>query len=494
MIHYDTMRNRRQVDRQKLTHAENFRGLLTISYILFFVISMAWSIEFWSIFWLTLISTSLSLYLGPFGILMPDRKLYDPATLFNSATFYYLIKGLPISWGEIPPHLYQMSYNSIVQRHIFVIVATAAGLLMWNLGYHWVLRRRQSTDRTVEATSAEPILQQRKTGAGVVILTLVGLLSLVLLSRSLGGDLFSFLLNPLTRSYLSDAQYGAGAGLGFFWLYGTYMLPVASMPWLVVIVSNSQRPDLGWWAHVTLSLFVIFVLSPRAVLLSFVISLLIQYHLSVRRIQPIWIALFGISGVVYSYFINSWRSITGRGGIWSITQGLVALPLELSPQGIFRWLGGTDLSDIRMFVLVADAYGRTLPLKYGETLLRLFTQLVPRTIWPSKPPDLGTEIGQLFAPGTLSGTPPGFFAEMYMNFHLVGVIGGCLLLGAGLAWFYRRSMVESNSFMSLAVYALVAPRIFLLVSSTFANVVLVTLILVAGIVIAFKMSPTVDRQ
>jgi oligosaccharide repeat unit polymerase len=145
-------------------------------------------------------------------------------------------------------------------------------------------------------------------------------------------------------------------------------------------------------------------------------------------------------------------------------------------EGFMNFFSGMALSDIRIFVLIERFYGSLLPLKYGETLLRLITQLIPRAIWNDKPLDLGIEIGQLFLPGTLSGTPPGFFGEMYMNFHVFGVVFGAFILALILGKLYKIWILENNTRKGELYYAVLISRIALFPSSTIANIVLTLLI------------------
>lgn len=171
----------------------------------------------------------------------------------------------------------------------------------------------------------------------------------------------------------------------------------------------------------------------------------------------------------------------------TLSAGISTLAETVDLSQFIKFFGSPSLADIRIFLLVESFYGRVLPLKYGATLTRVVTQLIPRTLWPSKPYDLGIEIGHLYDPNTISGSPPGFFAEMYINFHVIGVIIGGVLLGALLAFLYCAWILNHRSVKKIVLYAILAPRIFLIPSSTLANVVIATAIFSISALFAMSM-------
>lgn len=75
-----------------------------------------------------------------------------------------------------------------------------------------------------------------------------------------------------------------------------------------------------------------------------------------------------------------------------------------------------------------------LEYQNGATIAQWLVAPVPRAIWPEKPLIApGPLIGQALYGTDRSGVPPGYIAEMYWNFGLVGVLVGAMLLGWLLA-------------------------------------------------------------
>lgn len=466
---------------------------LLFLYIALYLVLLLPRTEYPFILLTTLVVTALSLWFGPLALIGSNssRKIYDPATIFNSAAFYYSIKAAPLAWGERPPFLRVISYADIAQIYPVVALYVFLGLISWNLAYNSVMRSKPRQDQVPSLSDAASRPSKRRVGLelGVIFLTIIGVFSFIMLFRSIGESITVFLTNPWTRAYLADTTYGSGVSLAYFWMYGIYMLPTASLLWLALFGKQGRSPHLLWWLYSGLVLTILFLISPRANLVSFLISLLITYHLLVKRISLTVLGLAGLGTALYSYLTNLWRGIVGSMRTPTIDVGLTELTYRVNANEFLNFFGGVDLTDIRLFVLIQDAYGNTLPLKYGATLLRIVSQFIPRALWPSKPYDLGIEIVRLYDINTTSGTPPGFFPEMYMNFHVPGVLIGAFLLGASLAFLYKIWVqYPSNRVVGTVLYALTAPRIFLAVSSTLANSVTTTLIALVGASVALALS------
>ncbi|MCX6031747.1 MAG: hypothetical protein NT169_20900 [Chloroflexi bacterium] len=442
--------------------------------------------------WMTLGLTALALWFGPLDLLTSDkeRKWYDPAMLFNLAIFYYALKGVTLAGGVKPEYLLFLPNDMIATGYVTVALFVMGGLIAWNWGYYTVLRRR------IPNGLAKRIFPENKSKSaslvgnpllGVILLSLIGIACLLLFSRSIGGDIFIFLLHPLQLSYLADDTFGAASPLANLWKSGVDMFPVASLIWLAIIGQMKKKPGILWWIHVSISIGINLVMGGRADVLGLIASIALVYHLSVSPLSATFIAGFAGVAAAYAYLINQWRSVVGGMSSASIAVGQSEVINRLSLDGLYAFLSGTDLTDIRLFVLIADAYDRVRPFQYGATLLRVVSQFVPRAVWPGKPLDLSIEIADLFRPGSLSGIPPGFFAEMYLNWHVFGVILGGALLGAGLALLYRNWIVTKSS-AGTVFYAILLPRILMLPSGTLANVIDSAIVSFLGAMIAFAVS------
>jgi oligosaccharide repeat unit polymerase len=103
---------------------------------------------------------------------------------------------------------------------------------------------------------------------------------------------------------------------------------------------------------------------------------------------------------------------------------------------------------------IMNAIPHELSMQYGKTIGVWFLAPIPRSFWNSKPlVSSGPIIGTTIYKNRISGVPPGFVAEMYWNFHVIGVFAGCLLLGFFLRWTQINfSPQHSTSLSKLVIY------------------------------------------
>jgi hypothetical protein len=292
------------------------------------------------------------------------------------------------------------------------------------------------------------------------------MISFYFLIRAGGGNVFAFLLQSWRRGYLSDtALSGASSPYSSLFVPGMFLLPLAGIVWLAILGSKGQSPGMGFWVYALTVQVALFLVMPRATQLGSLLSLMFVYHYAVRRLSVRHVAGFGLIGWIYAYAMGVWRGVSHSAS--GIDQFGPLLWENASMRGLSEFILSGSLSDIRIFVLVAHHYGRDVPLAFGSTLLRILTQFIPHALWPAKPIDLGVELGRLSNPLTISGTPAGFVAEMYMNFHAVGVLVGAAVLGALVRRLYRHLMLSDELHLtSIVIYAVTVPSLLLLPSRT----------------------------
>lgn len=464
--------------------------LLTYFYITLYFLLFFLSTENYLIFFSTLVVTVVSLWYGPLSVIGSNakRRILDPATIFNSAMFYYVIKGIPLAWGELPVAFMKIGSSFELEDYPLVALYVLFGIIAWNWAYQVVFNPFWSKVKSMPDRRTT-ILHGQRTDfrIGVFALSTLGLISFFILFWTIRRDIFVFLTEPVQRAYLTDTTYGAGLSSGYFLLYGVFMLPIASIIWLADLGNRNRRVSFSWYLHAFVCIVSLLLVSPRANLISYVISILIVHYLLIGKLSHLAVGCTSVCIFLYASVTNIWRSIVGSMQTPTLSAGISTLAETVDLSQFIKFFGSPSLADIRIFLLVESFYGRVLPLKYGATLTRVVTQLIPRTLWPSKPYDLGIEIGHLYDPNTISGSPPGFFAEMYINFHVIGVIIGGVLLGALLAFLYCAWILNHRSVKKIVLYAILAPRIFLIPSSTLANVVIATAIFSISALFAMSM-------
>ena len=121
--------------------------------------------------------------------------------------------------------------------------------------------------------------------------------------------------------------------------------------------------------------------------------------------------------------------------------------------------GGIDASKTGH---VIDFIKNSNNFQYGKTLVHFLVMIIPRELWKSKPPNLDTYVGQEVYGSTFFGTgavPPGFFAEMYMNFGFTGILIGSLFLGFFLKKINYMAEKNKRNKFAIVFYVLVFQQV-----------------------------------
>lgn len=195
----------------------------------------------------------------------------------------------------------------------------------------------------------------------------------------------------------------------------------------------------------------------KSALLLPVMAFLIIRHYCYRRIK--WRTVAALSGVVllvfaagYAYRSTGAQSSEFKEGVTSYYQN----PAALLDTFVGRFYG-TD-----SFAIALDAVRKGHPLLMGRSFIDLFTWYIPRWLWPGKPVSFAIRFGQEFmfnSPGAgevfYSPSLPG---ELYLDFGLLGLPIGGILVGWLLRYISRRTIeTQPRKIEGIVLYAAVAP-------------------------------------
>ena len=485
----DTLRQIHQRGRLLIDRPSAVKVCLLAAYWGFTLLALLPATGRWLPLLATLAVSSVALWFGPLGLIEPSgrQKWYDPATLFNSAAFYYCAKGITLATSTDLYYLRGMTYAQVQMLYPVSCALVMLGLLAWNLAYQVGLSEKRSELKRVRSYPAGDMfhsLNGTSLSRGVLLLSLVGVASLVGYFVSSGYSVPYLLAHPLSFRLGYTLPTGVRSPLAQLFRFGSYAFPVASLLWLTQLERQPKKVKVAWCAHATLGTFVYFVYGGRTDILGFGISVAVLAELVIRPIPVRWFIPLGLAGAAFAYLIHAWRLVTGTGRQTGIADMLSRLQSLLDLTAFAHFLSGTDLVDIRIYPLILYVYGTPFGggtgLELGGTLLRSLSALIPRFLWPGKPVDLGLQIARLYeGTNAIAGTPPGFFPEMFMNFHIAGVIAGGALLGLALGSLYRECLKTRRGVIGAVVYAVVASRIPVIPSGTLGNIVVVLLILLS---------------
>lgn len=265
---------------------------------------------------------------------------------------------------------------------------------------------------------------RRLKGALTVMLAMAGI-SFILFVKLTFTSVDEFAIGLLSK------HRGLSEDLNEYRAYGYLRLLIGLAP-LVVYLSyvrlRTASRARGYYralmiAAILVSVAMAFYSQGRAALIFVFLNLLfIKYYLDGRRF-PSGVFMIAAPMIVLMFVvISSFRGGTGVDLNNNVTPMTVVAPIILNN-------GGIDASKTGH---VIDYTNDTQDYKFGLTLVQFVWATVPRQIWPSKPPNLDTYVGEKIYGAETYGAaavPPGFLAEMYMNYWYAGIVVGALLLG-----------------------------------------------------------------
>lgn len=100
---------------------------------------------------------------------------------------------------------------------------------------------------------------------------------------------------------------------------------------------------------------------------------------------------------------------------------------------------------------------------YGETLIGWFFLLIPSSFMENQPRfmEIGLYLGNVvfnFSSSSLTGVPPGYIAELYMNFGTMGIVIGMFIFGFSMQKMYNNYLKKSSNILITVTTAMISVR------------------------------------
>ncbi len=357
------------------------------------------------------------------------RRGFDAFEVLPLFTLYYalslLLRGMGLLTFVDSPYLRELGdartehYRALVGWAFF---HSAAGMAALYGAYHSAWAKRAGR----RLGAALPMLVKpwygRRLPLLVGTLIVVGLTAATARVHGPAGFLAAA-TNPM--------KTGTDDALGRWWLIAaTEFAIVGYHVHMISLLLRGDRAFLPRYFLLGLALGgpIYLVSSSKFVLLRIFLLPWVYRHLIVRPL-PMWHVLAGFAGFGALFpFFYAYR-VLGISGLSSIGRYIdqVDNPLLL----LFNRSYGTD-----SLVLILHRTGVTLPFQWGHSLLDLFTFMIPRAWWAAKPDSFGLTFPAAYMPdmhwGNLTYASCSLPGELYLNFHLPGILAGMALLGVGL--------------------------------------------------------------
>lgn len=281
------------------------------------------------------------------------------------------------------------------------------------------------------------------------LFTVAGLLAFVVILILLGG------LSGLLKG--ASDRIRAFAGLNGLFLLQNLLLSV-SLAWYIRLTRKPRncRERFVFWGYFVCALLVCALQGQKSTIFIVVLSLIVVRHYRVKRINLVKGAILGgvmfVSLMAYHVFKQEYL-VSGKFFFIKEDQGVfLSIVNFLSTQ----FTG--NLMQLQTMTVLVDAMPDGLPWQNGSSLLMIVLILLPSTLFPDKPLTAAGVFTSAFWPNKwlLEGTtlPPGVFGEFFMNFGILGVLLGGLVLGFVWGRLYGAVIYNPQSDRALGTYAL----------------------------------------
>ena len=301
-----------------------------------------------------------------------------------------------------------------------------------------------------------------------VVFTLVAILAFATILFLLGG------ISGLLQG--ASDRTRAFAGLNGLFLLQNLLLSV-SLAWFIRLTRDKKKSffeRVCFWVYFLGGLLICSLQGQKSTLFIIVLSLVIVRHYRIKQVSFLKCVLLGavmfVTLMVYHLFKQQYL-VTGSFSFVNQDQGVF---LSLLHFLMIQFTG--NLMQLQTMTVLIDAMPQVLEWQNGKTLLMLVLILLPSVLFPNKPLTAAGIFTGAFWPNMwlLQGTtmPPGIFGEFYMNFGVLGVLVGGLLLGIIWGRLHGAVIYSPKSDRALGVYALTVASMLHLFRGELASVAL----------------------
>lgn len=208
-----------------------------------------------------------------------------------------------------------------------------------------------------------------------------------------------------------------------------------------------------WWSLLPLLLFVLYRASTGA-RGAFVVAVVSAVLLYLYQRKSAWPSLR--AGAILAVLVVAFSTIGDDRGA-SLRSYLSPQIAGAGPQRIsdIQWLEGMDFANLEYFeYLVHVIPGRTGTYGYFLNNLQVFTEPIPRVLWPDKPIGPPIQLYQLFDYGYPIGMTNSLPGEGWAQLGWAGIVIWCGLAGWFFGWVYRKFQRKEHNGLALLAYLL----------------------------------------
>lgn len=284
------------------------------------------------------------------------------------------------------------------------------------------------------------------------LLFCLGLVFQIVIVESFGG--WAYYIANKNETLTSSGQ-------GFL-LLGSSMMSIGFIMALTQSYSSGGRGYLAYGLLFPILIILGLLSGSKSALLSPILAAMIATHYLKRRIQFRHIVYFLMITIALLPILNIYRNITSDSGL---SDAFVRDVFQSSAEPLIRHLMARFYGIDSLTILIRDT-PHVMDYQLGGTIWPLFIAWIPRQIWEDKPI---ISFGKIFAEeylgeffsGTGTSASPTLLGELYLNWHIPGILLGALISGVIIRLVY--TYLIRNQFGAPAVF--IYSQIFLFLFS-----------------------------
>jgi len=415
---------------------QNLRGTTRLSafFALLFLLSVL--LAYFSLLSAVFAILSITAFLGP-SVTYKKIDLFEPPIFLS--VFILTSWVLPITIVDYEG-LFDVGDMPTKTAWYTMVTYTFIGLTSFTVGYNSKLHLNIS--RYIPRTSDSFFSKN----SFLVVAGLALIVSTVSMYYALLGNLGAINI----RSLSIKREIASG--------YIRWLCDLSSVVSVLLFASHLYRREKKSLIKILLFLSVVaslvfnFIISNRSGILTLFISFAVIYYYQKEGIKVTRIVLAAVILLVIGTNMGKMR------GPSHIT--INDLELIPSPQSIKETIVRPTVAPPSVFANLISSTPEQISYQKGSTLVTWTVFPVPRSIWSNKPTNLGQKVGsKVYNQGegvVGGGTPPPFIGELYLNFHLVGVIVGMCLFGvtsrALYFWLHRENTMIAITIFSVFLF------------------------------------------
>ncbi len=327
-----------------------------------------------------------------------------------------------------------------VTSGIILIMFAFASLIF---GYFNV-KRKSSRDRSPVDNAVYSVSKLRILG---MLVLLIAVLAGFMFARDV-NYVATLADNVLSKKSIHEATVGMsvrGSALTHWRLLGIslphgFLIVFMALVWLRKIKAESA--DYALLGVIFLvSCFIPFIASTRTPILEVLVVLAMLRHYLVKEVNLTKLVIIGFVGMMV---------IGTLGELRRNPEKLVLVSVASSIDSV---VGSSYFVDLGKTSIVVNRVPATVDYLYGSSFISIGMTLIPRQLWPDKPVvRIGYFVGQeVIRLNNMTGIPPGFIAETYLNFGYWGILPIFFLLGCLVRKLYN-PLLQQRNFKNTVTY------------------------------------------